>query len=65
MSKYLEYRGYYGKYEYNAECDFWTGRIAYMEENIIFEAKDRVSLNKSFHDAVDNYIAQKEKIREV
>ena len=61
MSKILEYKGYYGEYEYNAECDCWQGKIKYIDDDTLsFESKDRVGLNKAFKDVVEDYISCKE-----
>lgn len=56
--KFLNYAGYYGEYEYNTEKELWEGRLIYIDDciDIKFKAKDRVSLNKAFREAVEKYI---------
>lgn len=56
MSKFMEYKGYYGSAEYSSDDEVFFGKIAFIRSLVLFQAESAKELKKSFHDAVDDYI---------
>ena len=57
MSQTLTYKGYDGSVFYSAEDRVLHGRILGIRDMVSFEGTDVVSLETSFHEAVDEYLA--------
>lgn len=53
----LEYKGYHTKVEYIASENILYGKIEGINDLVTFEASDLNSVEKEFHDAVDDYLA--------
>ena len=53
----MEYKGYYGTVEYNAEDHCLFGKLAYIRDLVNYEATTVRNLEKSFRGAVDDYLA--------
>ena len=58
----LEYKGYHTKVEYVAENNCLYGKIEGIHDLITFEAYDLGSVEKEFHNAVDDYLVFCEEI---
>ena len=56
-SNVLEYKGYHTKVEYIAENNILYGKIEGINDLVTFEASDLSSVEKEFHEAVDDYLA--------
>ena len=57
MSNSLEYKGYHGVVEFSADDNVFFGKIFGINELVTFEGDSVKQLEKSFHDAVEEYIA--------
>lgn len=57
MKNYLEYKGYAGSVEFSAEDQVFFGKIAGIRDLVTFEGNTVKVLTKSFHSAVDDYLA--------
>jgi predicted HicB family RNase H-like nuclease len=53
----LDYKGYVGVVEFNANKSVLAGTIRGIEELITFEASEAGNIEKAFHSAVDKYLA--------
>jgi len=53
----LEYKGYVGSVEFDAESFVLQGRIRGIDETVTFEAAEVENVEKAFHEAVDEYLA--------
>lgn len=53
----LEYKGYHTKVEYIASENILYGKIEGISDLVTFEAADLNSVEKEFHEAVDDYLA--------
>lgn len=52
----LEYKGYQGSAEVDAETDVLVGKILFITDLVTYEAKTVQSLRKEFQAAVDDYL---------
>lgn len=52
----LEYKGYHTIVRYNGESNTLHGVIEGIEDYVNFECVDLASVQKEFHDAVDEYL---------
>lgn len=52
----LEYKGYYGKIEYDSEDEVLYGKIEFINDLVTFEAEDIKGIKQAFFDAVDDYL---------
>lgn len=57
MSDTMEYKGYTGSVEYSAEDNLLFGRLIGIRDRILFDGADVKTLQKHFHEAVDEYLA--------
>ncbi len=55
--KMLEYKGFYGMVEYDQDVKVFYGNVINVDEILSFRGKDADSLEKSFRNLVDIYIA--------
>ncbi len=62
MKNLLEYKGYSGTVEFNADDETFFGRIAGIRDVVSFEADSVAKLKKSFREAVEDYIETCEKL---
>lgn len=62
MTNGLNYKDYVGSVQFSAEDEVFYGRILGISDRITFEGDSVASLQKDFHDAVDDYIATCEEI---
>ena len=56
MKNTLQYKGYVGTVEFNAEDEIFYGKISGIRDTVTFEADTVQKLKKSFKDAVEDYI---------
>lgn len=52
----LSYKGYHGSFDYSENDKCWYGKIEGITDLVTYEAETRAELEKSFHEAVDDYI---------
>ena len=55
--KYLEYKGYTGSIEYSPDDNLLYGKVLGIRSLISFEGETGKLLEKDFHDAMDEYLA--------
>lgn len=56
MKNYFEYKGYMGKPEFSAEDQVFFGTIFGINDLVTFEGDSVAELERSFRDAVDDYL---------
>ena len=56
MSAILEYKGYHTKIEFDSESWVLRGKIEGINDLINFESDDMATIEKEFHEAVDDYL---------
>ncbi len=56
MKNLMEYKGYLGSVNYNDEDKIFYGQVKYIRSLISYEGHDVESLQKSFHEAVEDYL---------
>lgn len=56
MNNIIEYKGYYGSVEFNAEDDVFFGKILGINDLVTFEGESTKGIKKAFADAVDDYL---------
>jgi predicted HicB family RNase H-like nuclease len=54
----MEHRGYTGTVEYDAEEEFFYGRVLDIKDTITYEADCEERLEAAFRDSVDEYLDQ-------
>jgi predicted HicB family RNase H-like nuclease len=52
----MEYKGYIGSVHYNAEDQVFHGKLEGIRDLITYEATNVKELNRSFHEAIDDYL---------
>lgn len=52
----LEYKGYVGSVEFNADSFVLQGKLRGIDEIVTFEAAEVGNIEKAFHEAVDEYL---------
>jgi len=53
----MQYKGYFGKVEYDAEAKFLDGEVAGLRDVITFQSDSVAGIEKAFRDSVDDYLA--------
>jgi predicted HicB family RNase H-like nuclease len=56
MKDAMEYKGFIGTVHYNSEDEIFFGKIEEIEDLISFEGKTVPALQKSFKEAVEDYL---------
>ena len=56
MKSFMEHKGYQGSVQYNDEDRVFFGRIMFIPALISYAGTDVESLNRSFREAVDDYL---------
>jgi predicted HicB family RNase H-like nuclease len=56
MKDVMTYKGYSGIIHYSAEDDVFYGKIASINDLIMFEGRSVDELKNAFHEAVDDYL---------
>ena len=56
MKNMMVYRGYFGSVEVNVEDDVLHGKLAFIQDLVLFEGTDAKGLKAAFYEAVDDYI---------
>ncbi len=59
----MEYRGYHAELKFDDETGRWIGRIAGIKDFVDFETEDVASIEKEFHNAVDDYLEFCDEVR--
>jgi predicted HicB family RNase H-like nuclease len=57
MTKKLTYKNYTGSVEYSEEDGVFFGKLLYITDLILYEAESKEGLQKSFENAVDEYLS--------
>jgi predicted HicB family RNase H-like nuclease len=52
----MEYKGYFGKVEFDDEANVFHGEVINLRDVITFEGKTVEELRQAFHDSVDDYL---------
>ncbi|HNR32803.1 MAG TPA: type II toxin-antitoxin system HicB family antitoxin [Candidatus Hydrogenedentes bacterium] len=53
----IEYKGYVGKVEFDAEDEVFHGSIINIDDTVTFAGKSVGALKKAFRDSVEDYLA--------
>ena len=53
----MQYKGYIGKVEYDAEAKLLHGEVAGLRDVITFQANSASGIEKAFRESVDDYLA--------
>lgn len=56
MKSILEYKGYHTKIEFDSEEFVLRGKIEGINDFVDFESNDLSTIEKEFHEAVDDYL---------
>jgi predicted HicB family RNase H-like nuclease len=56
MSDVMNYKGYFGTVRYSEEDEVFYGKIAGINDLIMFEGASVKELKNAFHEAVDDYL---------
>lgn len=62
MKSLMLYKGYYGSCEISVEDDCLFGKIEYIRDLISYEGTTVSEIKKAFHEAVDEYLEDCEKL---
>lgn len=65
MYNILEYKSYYGDVHFSSPDEIFHGKIIGINDLVTFEGASVSELKKSFHEAVDDYLATCEEIGKV
>jgi predicted HicB family RNase H-like nuclease len=57
MKDMLKHKGYFGSVHYNAEDRVFYGKIEFIRSLVSYEGRDADSLEASFQEAVEDYLA--------
>lgn len=57
----MQYKGYEGSVEYSEDDTVYHGQLLNVDGLITYEADTREELERSFHEAVDDYLEFKSK----
>jgi predicted HicB family RNase H-like nuclease len=58
-----EYKGFIGEYKFISEDIVYFGKISNTVDLVTFESNDRLTIQKAFEEAVDDYIKLREDIK--
>jgi len=53
----MQYKGYIGRVEYDAEAKLLHGEVAGLRDVITFQADSAADIEKAFRESVDDYLA--------
>ncbi|MCY2924702.1 MAG: type II toxin-antitoxin system HicB family antitoxin [Planctomycetota bacterium] len=53
----IEYKGYFGKVEYDAEANILHGEVLGIRDVVTFQARSVDEVERAFHESVDDYLA--------
>ena len=56
MKNMMVYKGYFGSVEVKVEDDVFHGKLAFIQDLVLFEGTDAKGLKAAFYEAVDDYI---------
>ena len=57
MKDMIKHKEYFGSVHYNSDDRVFYGKIEFIRALVSYEGKDADSLEASFHEAVDDYLA--------
>ena len=57
MKDMIKHKGYFGSVHYNSDDRVFYGKIEFIRALVSYEGQDADSLEASFHEAVDDYLA--------
>lgn len=63
MKIMIEYKGYIGHFYFDESTNLFLGHVANTHDVITFEGPSVASTRQAFQDAVDGYIAWRQKYR--
>ena len=52
----MEYKGYFGKVEFDNEAGIFHGEVINLRDTITFQGESVSGLKTAFHDSVDDYL---------
>ena len=52
----MEYKGYFGKVEFDDEANIFYGEVINLRDVVTFQAETVQDLRKAFHESVDDYL---------
>jgi len=52
----MEYKGYFGKVEFDDEADIFYGEVINLRDVVTFQGETVKELRKAFYDSVDDYL---------
>src|SRR5438270_6313866 len=53
----MQYKGYFGKVDYDDEAQILHGEVLGIKDVITFQADKASKIEKAFHESVDDYLA--------
>ena len=62
IGQFVEYKGYVGSIEYDLEDRIYYGQLLDIDDSVGYHADNIISLEKSYHEAVEDYIELKKEI---
>lgn len=63
IGQFIGYKGYIGSIEYDTEDELCYGKLLYIEDLVNYHANNIIELEKHYHEAVDDYIDLKNKLK--
>lgn len=63
IGQFVEYKGYVGSIEYDHEDNIYSGKLLNIDNLVNYYADNIFKLEEEYHDAVDDYIEFKKKIK--
>ena len=52
----MEYKGYFGKVEFDDEADIFYGEVINLRDVVAFQGETVTKLRKAFRDSIDDYL---------
>lgn len=62
IGQFVEYRGYIGSIEYDQEDKLYYGKLLNTRDFVNYHADNIMSLERHYHEAVDDYIEFKKEV---
>lgn len=56
MKNMMQYKGYYGSVNFDADDLIFYGKIEFINALISYEGESAQEINQAFHDAIDDYL---------
>jgi len=65
IANVMEYKGYKVSMEFDAEDKIIVGRVLDIDDIIVFHGESVTQFEKSFHESIDSYIKDCEKLNQI